>query len=135
MKSIPRYSKRAIYQRADINTDSIGVTYFPYPEPTEKVGYACGIYGCNAVLRQGNESGAYYAAGTRNSCGNEDGCSPYGFRESFGNRERDIIARLDHIEQDEPGEGGRAVFSFVARTGERFTVATFDYGHTWEICG
>lgn len=132
MRSIPRLSKKAIYQQADINTDSIGATYFPYPEPTEKVAYSCGIYGCTAVLRQGRESGTLYASGPY---ANSDGWAPYGFRESFGNREREIIARLDHIEQDEPGEGGRAVFSFVSRTGERFTVATFDHGHTWEICG
>lgn len=130
--SIPRMSKKAIYQRADINTDSIGVTYFPYPEYTEKVAYSCGIYGCTAVLRRGYESGALYASGPY---ANSDGCAPYGFRESFGNRERAIIERLDHIEQVEPGADGRAVFAFVSRTGERFTVATFDHGHTWSICG
>lgn len=129
---IPRYSKKALYQCADINTDSIGVTYFPYPEQTEQVAYSCGIYGCTAVLRRGYESGALYASGPY---ANSDGWAPYGFRESFGNREHAIIERLDHIEQVEPGTGDRAVFAFVSRTGERFTVATFDYGKTWTICG
>lgn len=131
--NIPRMSKKSIYQRSDINTDSIGVTYFPYPEATEKVGYSCNVYGCTAVLRRGYESGALYAAAVYG--GNEDGCTSYEFVKSFGNREREIVARLDHIEQVEPGNHGRAVFAFVSRTGERFTVATFDHGHTWSICG
>ena len=133
MRNPTRYSKKAIYQAANIDTDSIEVTYFPYPESTEKIGYSCNIYGCTAVLRRGDESGALYAAKVYG--GNEDGWSPWEFRKSFGNRERDIISRLDHIEIEEPGHNGRAVFAFVARSGERFTVATFDQGHTWTICG
>lgn len=127
-----RFSKRAILQLADINTDSIGVTYFPYPEPTEKVGYSCGVYGCTAILRKGCESNALYASGPY---ANSDGYSPYDFRKSFGNRERDIIERLDHVEQVEPGHDGRAVIAFVSKSGERFAVATFDHGRSWQICG
>lgn len=130
--ALRKYSKKAIYQLADIDTDSIGVTYFPYPEATEQVGYSCGIYGCTAVIRRGEESGALYAS---MPYANESGCSPWGFRESLGNREHAIIERLDHIETVEPGKDGRAVIAFVARSGERFTAATFDHGRTWAICG
>ena len=130
--SIPRMSKKAIYKRADINTDSIGVTYFPYPEPTDKIGYSCNVYGCTAVLRRGCDSGALYAA---RAYANESGCTNWEMIRSYGNREREIIARLDHIEIEEPGNEGRAVFAFVSRTGERFTVATFDHGRNWTICG
>lgn len=130
--TLKRYSKKSIYQLADIDTGSIGVTYFPYPEATEKIGYSCGIYGCTAVLRRGYDSNALYAA---DPYANSDGYSPYDFRKSLGNREHDIIERLDHIEQVEPGKDGRAVIAFVAKDGARFTVATFDHGHTWEICG
>lgn len=130
--SVTRYSKKAIFNQADIDTDSIGVTYFPYPESTDKIGYSCNAYGCTAVLRRGCDSGALYAA---RAYANESGCTNWDMVRSYGNRERDIISRLDHIEIEEPGNEGRAVFAFVSHTGERFTVATFDHGHNWTICG
>lgn len=131
--SIPRYSKKALYQRADIDTDSISATYFPYPEPTEQVGYSCGIYGCTAVLRRGYTSGALYAA---KPYANEDGHQNPQFLQQIANRERYVIEHLDHIEIEESSsDHSRSVFAFVATTGERFTVATFDYGHSWKICG
>lgn len=131
--TLKRYSKKSIYQLADIDTDSIGVTYFPYPESTVKIGYSCNVYGCTAVLRKGYDSGILYAAAVYG--GNEDGCTHYDFTQSFGNRERAIIEQLDHIEQIENEGHKRSVFAFVAKDGTRFTVATFDNGRTWKICG
>lgn len=131
--SIPRMSKKGIYQRADIDTDSISATYFPYPEATEQVGYSCNAYGCTAVLRRGYTSGALYAAAPY---ANEDGHQNPQFLRQIANRERYVIEHLDHIEDVErSSDHSRAMFAFVASTGERFTVATFDHGHNWTICG
>jgi len=131
--STPRYSKKALYQRADIDTDSISATYFPFPEYTEKVGYSCNAIGCTAVLLRGYTSGALYAAAPY---ANESGNPTRQFMQQIANREREIIKHLDHIEIEESSrDHSRAVFAFVATTGERFTVATFDYGRTWKICG
>lgn len=131
--NIPRYSKKALYQRADIDADSISATYFPFPEYTEKVGFSCNATGCTAVLLRGYTSGALYAAAPY---ANEDGNPTRQFLQQIANRERYVIEHLDHIEDVErSSDHSRAVFSFVATTGERFTVATFDYGRNWKICG
>lgn len=127
-----RMGKRAMYQRADIDVDSIGVTYFPFPESVTQIAYSCGSQ-CTGMLFRGNESYCLYVGGPYTSTSNG-----YDMREMFGNRERAIVERLSHVEVIESGRDNghkHAVVAFVSRGGERFTVVTNDYGRTWDICG
>ena len=56
-----KLSKRDILRSADIVTDDVRVTYFPFPEYTRQVGYSVGACGCTAQLYRGMTSGALYA--------------------------------------------------------------------------
>lgn len=128
--SIRRISKQAAYAMADVNTDSIGVTYFPYPETTSKVAYSAGSR-CTAVLRRGDVSGVLYVSGPY---ANDYAGARIG--RDLGNRERAVVERLSHVEVVERDDiHGRSIVAFVARDSSRFTVATFDFGRTWTICG
>lgn len=120
---------------ADVDADmlfSCGVTYFPFVESSKKIAYSCGINGCTAVLRRGDSSGALYAA---RPGANEDGSYDSEFVGLLGTRELAIVHALDHYELLEGRPNGYAVVAVVARGGERFTLATFDRGHNWEVCG
>lgn len=122
-----RYSKKNLQKIADINTGDLQVTYFPYPECTIQIGYSCGQCGCTGMLYRGLASGCLYADGPFSSGTN----LLYG---KLGAREQSIIDRLSHFEVIENGVQ-KAVGAFVARDGSRFTVATSDFGKTWQIVG
>ena len=125
-----RISKRRLLEWADINTDDVEVTYFPFPEPVEIRAHSEGVYGCTGLLFKGRVSGALYAGDEYVS-----ESQGYDLRRSLGNRERAVIEQLDHIEVHEGDGRAFCVFSFVACDGSRFTVVTRDFGRTWSICG
>lgn len=130
-----RITKKALYSMADVDADMLfncGVTYFPFVESSKKIAYSCGVNGCTAVLRRGDNSGALYAA---RPGANEDGSYNSKLLGMFGAREWAIIHALDHYELLEGRPNGYAVVAVVARGGERFTLATFDRGHNWDVCG
>ena len=125
-----RISKRRLLEWADIDTEKVEVTYFPFPEPVEIRAHSEGVYGCTGLLFKGRISGALYAgdAYVSESQGQE-------LRSDLGYRERAVVENLDHIEVHEGDGSSFCVFSFVAFDGSRFTVVTRDFGHTWTICG
>ena len=130
-----RISRREAIARADVNvsaiTDGTGTTNFPYPEALETVAHSEGVYGCTGILRRGATSGLRYFAGPYSS-----DCEGHALRQQMGNRERAVVEQLDRVEVVEQAEHGRrCVLRFVAFDGSAFTVATFDRGHSWAICG
>ena len=126
-----RYSKRAIYDMADININEFAGIQFPAPESVEQVGYSRGVNGGTAKLYRGEESGRYYAGGVFAGI-----VGPYSWHRgvpsdsALGNRERLIVHSLDHAEQLESNEK-YIVIRFVSTTGDFFVVASDDDGHTW----
>lgn len=124
-----RISKRRLLEWADIDTAEVRATYFPFPEPVERFAHSEGVNGCTGILYRGSVSGRLYAGGKYSS-----EATGAALRRALGYRERAVVENLDRIEVHE-GDGEYCVFSFVARDGSRFTVATWDFGRTWEICG
>lgn len=127
-----KLSKREILRRSHINTDECSATYFPFPEYTTQVAYSAGVYGCTGQMYRGLTSGCLYATDPYGA--GRSGSPNREMVASFGNRERDIVERLDHVEIIENGVE-RNTLAFVAYSGERFTVTTTDFGRTWTICG
>lgn len=128
-----RISKAAIKNLADINaTHANSVTYFPYPENVEKVAYSCGTYGWTGSLYRGTTSGLLYAV---TDMGNDCSANGYDMRRTFGARENAVIEDLSHVEEVDHSDHGFSVMRFVSRNGYAFTVATFDFGRTWTVCG
>lgn len=127
-----RIAKRTIISQADINaTKANSVTYFPFPEHVEKVAYSAGIYGWTGSLYQGETSGLLYAV---TDYGNDCASNGHDMRAAMGNRELAVVRNLSHVEEVEH-DHAKSVMRFVARDGYAFTVATFDHGRTWTICG
>ena len=131
-----RVSRKHIIEVADINaTRDIPVTYFPFPEYTERVAYSAGMHGWTGNLFKGLESGVLYAV----TDGANEGAGIHRVAESFGFREREIVRNLSHVELVESDSRGGisnyCVMAFVSCDGSRFTVATFDHGKNWEVCG
>lgn len=128
-----RIAKRDIINRAHINaTTATHATYFPFMEYTERVAYSAGVYGWTGNLFRGCTSGCLYAV---TDYGNENAPTSYRLMEMLGNRERAVMETLDHVEEVEYKGAEYSVLRFVAMDGHAFTVATFDFGKTWEICG
>ncbi len=129
-------SMKAMKAVADIDVTAtareLGVTYFPYFEPREKVAYAAGVHGWNASLYKGSESGAlYYVTDMSNDFGTMTRAA-----EKMGAREMAVTAHLDHVEVLESrNDKDRAAMYAVASDGSRFEVTCTDDGHRWEICG
>lgn len=127
-----RIAKKTIISRAHINaTTATSVTYFPYPEYVEKIAYSAGIYGWTGSLYRGTISGALYAV---TDYGNDCASNGHDIREAMGARELAVVENLDYCEEVEH-DYGKSVLRFVARDGHAFTVATFDHGRNWTICG
>lgn len=127
-----RIAKRTIVSQADINaTKATSVTYFPYPEYVEKVAYSAGVYGWTGSLYRGETSGLLYAV---TDYGNDCPGNGSSIRHTMGARELAIVENLAYCEEVEH-DHGKSVLRFVARDGHAFTVATFDHGRTWTICG
>ena len=127
-----RISRVAIMSLADIDaTHANSVTYFPYPEPVEKVAYSCGTYGWTGSLYRGTTSGLLYAVTDMGNDCASNGCD---MRRTFGARAAAVVERLDHVEEVEHSHG-HSVMRFVSRDGYSFTATTWDFGRTWTVCG
>lgn len=127
-----RIAKKAVVSLADINaTKATSVTYFPYPEYVEKVAYSAGVYGWTGSLYRGTTSGLLYAV---TDCGNDCASNGHSMRKMMGARELAVVENLAYCEEEEH-DHGKSVLRFVARDGHAFTVATFDHGRNWTICG
>lgn len=130
-----RYSKKAIYDLADININEFAGLVFPAPESVEQVGYSRGVNGGTAKLYRGEESGRHYAGGVFAGI-----VGPYSWRHGLtsdyplGYRERAVVRSLDHAEQLESNEN-YIVIRFVSTSGDYFVVASDDNGHTWRVAG
>lgn len=132
MKAI-KMAQRDVRNWADINaTKATHASYFPFLEPCDRCGYACGVYGWRANLYRGRLSGLYYGVW---DYGNEDAhLSRLAYK--MGARELSVMENLARVEELEYSDNGeKSVLAFIAGDGSRFTVATFDNGSTWDICG
>lgn len=129
-----RISRKAIVNTSAINaTKATHATYFPFPEYTDRVAYSAGVYGWTGNQFIGLTSGIKYAVTDQ---GNEYAHACLPLVQAMGNREKAVIESLDHVEEIEHKDNGKySMLRFVARDGHSFTVATFDFGHTWTICG
>ena len=127
-----RISKRALVNLADVDaTHATHVTYFPYPERIDKIAYSCGASGWTGSLYRGQTSGALYAVTNQ---GNDCPTNGTSVRRMMGARETCVVETLSHVEEVEH-DHAKSVLRFVSRDGHAFTVATFDFGRTWTICG
>lgn len=126
-----RYSKKAIYDLADININEFAGVNFPAPESVEQVGYSRGVNGGTAKLYRGAESGRYYAGGVFAGI---SGAWTWTHGAGLGYRERAVVRALEHAEQLESNEN-YIVIRFVSASGDYFVVSSNDDGHTWEVCG
>lgn len=127
-----RIAKKTIIAQADINASkATSVTYFPFPEYVEKVAYSAGVYGWTGSLYRGTTSGLLYSV---TDYGNDCASNGHDIRRMMGAREAAVVENLAYCEEVEH-DGSKSVLRFVARDGYSFTVATFDRGHSWTICG
>ena len=129
-----RLSKREITKRAHVNvTSATHATYFPFLEYCERIAYSAGVYGWTGNLFRGLTSGVLYAV---TDYGNENAPTYYDLMQQLGNREKYVMKTLERIEETEHDGCKKSVLVFYSRDGEpSFKLATFDYGHTWNICG
>ena len=130
---LSRISKRDLLRAADINaTEATHASYFCFLEYTERVAYCAGIYGWSGNLFRGCDSGLYYAV---TDYGNENGTANR-LIDELGEREKYVIRTLASVKELEHSGAGYSVMRYLSNDGRNgFTIATHDFGHTWQLVG
>lgn len=124
-----RYSKRAIFELADVNTNDFPGSRFYAPEPVKEIGRARGTYGATARLYRGELSGKLYACGRF-----ADVSTSYmpGLGDDLSDADCVTLCTLDHVEKLDAPEGCVRV-RFVSVNGNHFDMAGEVHGMPWAL--